>query len=136
MGLRQVGVSIAFGVLGLGVFMASGNAATPGADITPDPIEGKSFRLERAYLVAVHAPVADVTKVLKSVAAAVGLEYGNYDHVAYIDAVRIEQFRAIEGSKAGGAKADLERTHEGGELFCGSRCDCAAEGAGGGLRSA
>ena len=101
MGLRQVGVSVAFGVLGLGVFMASGSMAAPGNEIAPEQIEGKAFRLERAYLVVVHAPIADVAKVLKSVAGAVGLEYGRYDQVAYIDAVGIEQFRAIEGSKAG-----------------------------------
>jgi len=100
MGLRQVGVSIAFGLLGSGVGLGYASAAS-GTDITPEQIEGKAFRLERAYLVVLHAPVGDVAKVLKSVAAAVGLEYGKYDHVAYIDGVGIEQFRAMEGSKAG-----------------------------------
>lgn len=104
MGFRQSWVSIVIAVLGLGVFMAPGGVAAPGTEITPEQIEGKSFRLERAYLVVVHAPVGDVAKVLKSVADAVGLEYGRYDHVAYIDAVGIEQFRAIEGSKAGPQK--------------------------------
>src|SRR5271168_1142453 len=104
MGFRNMCWSIALGVLGLGVGAVTPCAVAAGTDITPEQITGKSFRLERAYLVVVHAPVADVTKVLKSVAAAVGLDYGNYDQVAYIDAVGIEQFRAIEGSKAGAQK--------------------------------
>jgi hypothetical protein len=104
MGIRQVGVSIAFWVLGFGVFMTSGSIAAPGNDIAPEQIEGKTFRLERAYLVVVHAPIADAAKVLKTVASAVGLDYGKYDQVAYIDAVGIEQFRPIEGSKAGAQK--------------------------------
>jgi hypothetical protein len=133
MGLRQVGVSIAFRVLGLGVFMASGSIAAPGNEIAPEQIEGNTFRLERAYLVVVHAPIADVAKVLKSVAAAVGLDYGKYDQVAYIDAVGIEQFRPIEGSKAGAQKQMSRQATKGGELFCPSRWRGIAEGARSGL---
>jgi len=103
MGVRQVGVSIALGVLGLVAAGASSSVAADTND-TPEQITGKAFRLERSYLVVVHAPVADVRKVLKSVAAAVGLGYGKYDQVAYTDAVGIEQFRPIEGSKAGAQK--------------------------------
>jgi len=73
MGIHQVSVSIAYWVLGLGVFMASGSIAAPGSEIAPEQIEGKAFRLERAYFVVVHAPIADLTKVLKTVATAVGL---------------------------------------------------------------
>jgi len=52
-------------------------------------------------LVVVHVPAADVDKVMNSVVAAVGLEYGKYDQVAYIDALGLEQFRPLGGSKAG-----------------------------------
>jgi hypothetical protein len=39
--------------------------------------------------------------VLQSLTAAVGLEYGKYDQVAYIDAEGLEQYRPIAGSKVG-----------------------------------
>src|ERR1700690_1149901 len=103
---RQSGWSVAsWGpalAFGLGACtIASASLADPGAAITPEQIEGKSFRLERSFLVVVHAPIADVDRVIKSVVAAVGLDYGKYDQVAYLDAVGVEQFRPIEGSKAG-----------------------------------
>jgi hypothetical protein len=102
MGVHRLRVSVALFALALalGVAHSSGGAAAA-SEVAPDQIQGKAFRLERAYLVVVHAPVKDVANVLKSVAAAVGLEYGKYDHVAYIDEAGIEQFRPIEGSKAG-----------------------------------
>ena len=73
-------------------------AATPAANI-----KGKTYRMERAYYVAAHVPVDDVDRVVAAVGAAVGLEYGNYDQVAYINAEGLEQFRPLTGSKAGAA---------------------------------
>ncbi len=75
--------------------------AVPASASSPDEIEGKAYRLERAYFVMVHVPAADVDKVMKSLVGAVGLEYGKFDQVAYIDARGLEQFRALAGSKAG-----------------------------------
>ena len=79
----------------------SDKAESLGARASPDQVTGKSYRLERAYLVTVHVPNADVDKVLAAAAAAVGLDYGKYDQVAYLDAPGLEQFRPREGSKAG-----------------------------------
>jgi len=74
---------------------ALGGSASPGA------ITGTHYRLEQAYHLAVHVPDGDVDKVLASVVAAVGLRYGKYDRAAYLDAPGLEQFRPLEGSKAG-----------------------------------
>src|SRR5580692_7278754 len=104
MGFRQLCVSVVLSSLAFGVGTVSSRCAAAETEIAPGEIQGKSFRLERADLVVVHAPIADVAKVLKSVAAAVGLEYGKYDQVAYTDAVGLEQFRPIDGSKAGPQK--------------------------------
>lgn len=57
--------------------------------------------MERAYLVSVHVPSDSVDKMLQSLSAAVGLEYGKYDQVAYVDAEGMEQYRPLAGSKAG-----------------------------------
>jgi hypothetical protein len=76
---------------------------------SPDQLVGKTYRLERAYLVSVHVPSDSVDKVLQSLAAAVGLEYGRYDHVAYIDADGLEQFRPLAGAKEGAQEA-VEKT--------------------------
>jgi len=81
--------------------LPSMSLAAPMSDSSPDQIEGKAYRLERAYFVVVHVPEVDVDKVMKSLVAAVGLEYGKYDQVAYIDALGLEQFRPLGGSKAG-----------------------------------
>lgn len=64
-------------------------------------IEGDNYILERAYLVTMHIPNADVDRVLASVAKEVGLFYGKYDNVAFLDAVGLEQYRPLAGSKAG-----------------------------------
>jgi hypothetical protein len=68
---------------------------------SPDQLVGKTYRLERAYLVSVHVPSVSVDKILQALSAAVGLEYGKYDQVAYIDAEGVEQYRPLAGSKAG-----------------------------------
>lgn len=39
--------------------------------------------------------------MLKAVVSKVDLEYGKYDQVAFLDAAGLEQFRPMEGSKAG-----------------------------------
>jgi len=96
--------SVKLGLVTLALCFAaflSMSLAAPASDSSPDHIEGKAYRLERAYFVIVHVPTADVDKVMKSVIAAVGLEYGKYDQVAYIDAPGLEQFRPLDGSKAG-----------------------------------
>jgi len=71
------------------------------AEVPPDQLVGRTYRLERTYVVRVHVPSGSVEKVLRALTAAVGLEYGKYDQVAYIDAEGIEQYRPLAGSKAG-----------------------------------
>jgi hypothetical protein len=88
---------------------ANQSAGAPASEASPDQLVGKTYRLERTYLVSVHVPSGSVDKVLQSLAAAVGLEYGKYDHVAYIDAEGIEQYRPLAGSKAG-AQQTVTRT--------------------------
>jgi hypothetical protein len=77
------------------------SVAASTTESSPDQLVGKTYRLERAYLVSVHVPSDSVDKVLQALAGAVGLEYGKYDQVAYIDAEGMEQFRPLAGSKAG-----------------------------------
>jgi hypothetical protein len=84
-------------------------SAKSATDGSPDQIVGKTYRMQRVHLVSVHVPSGSVDKVLQSLAAAVGLEYGKYDQVAFIDAEGLEQYRPLAGSKAGAqesAKAD------------------------------
>jgi hypothetical protein len=70
-------------------------------DLSLSQIEGDNYTLEPAYLVTMHVPNADVDRVLASVAEEVGLFYGKYDNVAYLDAAGLEQYRPLEGSKGG-----------------------------------
>ena len=63
--------------------------------------KGDNYMLEPAYLVTMHVPNADVDRVLEFVAKEVGLFYGKYDNVAYLDAAGLEQYRPLEGSKGG-----------------------------------
>jgi hypothetical protein len=88
------------GGIGIGLLLGRGGSK-PAASRSPGDIVGASYRMERAYLVAVHVPNADVDKVLSAVVSAVGLEYGKYDQVAFLDAPGLEQYRPMEGSKAG-----------------------------------
>ena len=76
---------------------------------TPADVTGAAYRMEPAWLVSIHVPSEDADKVLAAAAAAVGLEYGKYDHVAYLDAPGLEQYRPLAGSKAG-QQAAPERT--------------------------
>lgn len=87
---------LAYGMLAIGLIGCSSEKPT-----APEQIKGENYRLERAYLVTIHVPNADVDKVLESVVTAVGLDYGKYDQVAYLDAPGLEQFRPRAGSKAG-----------------------------------
>lgn len=93
----------AFAIAIAAVLFAPSNQSVgaPATETSPDQLVGKTYRLERAYLVSVHVPSGSVDKVLQSLAAAVGLEYGKYDQVAYIDAEGMEQYRPLAGSKAG-----------------------------------
>jgi hypothetical protein len=68
---------------------------------SPEQIIGATYRVEPAYYVECHVPNAEVDKVLSAVVEAVKLEYGKYDHVAFIDAPGLEQFRPMAGSKPG-----------------------------------
>ena len=79
-------------------------AADVAADTPPSQIVGKAYRLEHVYLVSFHVPSANVDKILQALAAAVGLPYGKYDHVAFIDAEGLQQFRPLAGSKAGASE--------------------------------
>jgi hypothetical protein len=83
----------------LGSCIGAAFASPPPA--APDQIVGETYRVEPAYYVACHVPNAEVDKVLQAVAAAVKLEYGKYDQVAFIDAPGMEQFRPMADSKAG-----------------------------------
>ena len=73
----------------------------PTTDLSLTQIEGDNFILEPAYLVTLHVPNVDVDKVLASVAKEVGLFYGKYDRVAFLDAAGLEQYRPLEGSMGG-----------------------------------
>ena len=64
-------------------------------------IEDKTFRLEPAFIVSVNVPCDAATKVMNSVTNSVPLRYGNYDHVAFRSAAGVEQFRPLQGSRAG-----------------------------------
>ena len=77
------------------------HATPPSQPSTPEQIVGDTYRVEPAYYVECHVPTAEVDKVVQAVAEAVKLEYGKYDQVAFIDAAGLEQFRPLEGSKAG-----------------------------------
>jgi hypothetical protein len=68
---------------------------------SPAGIEDKTFRLVPAYIVSVNVPCAAAEKVMNSVTDSVPLKYGNYDHVAFRSATGVEQFRPLQGSRAG-----------------------------------
>jgi hypothetical protein len=69
--------------------------------MSPAAIEDKTFRLEPAYIVSVNVPSEAAEKVLRRVTDSVPLEYGKYDHVAFRSATGVEQFRPLQGSRAG-----------------------------------
>jgi hypothetical protein len=98
-------VSFALAATAILVSSSNLNAANSPADMSPSQIVGKTYRLERMYLVSVHVPSGSVNKVLQSLAAAVGLESGKYDQVAFIDAEGLEQFRPLAGSKSGAVES-------------------------------
>ena len=85
----------------LGSCVGPAFASEPQQPASPEQIIGTTYRVEPAYYVECHVPNAEVDKVLQAVADAVKLEYGKYDQVAFIDAPALEQFRPLEGSKAG-----------------------------------
>jgi hypothetical protein len=90
--------------VGIGWLAFRGTPSSAADEITSD-----SFRLERVYVVAVHIPNPEIEKVLEAVTAAVPLNYGYYDQVAFLDAPGLEQYRGREGSK-GGASEKAGRT--------------------------
>jgi hypothetical protein len=85
----------------LGACWSAAQASPPSQPASVEQIIGATYRVEPAYYVECHVPNAEVDKVLQAVADAVKLEYGKYDQVAFIDAAGLEQFRPMEGSKAG-----------------------------------
>jgi hypothetical protein len=89
------GALIGAGV-GVGWLAFRRTPSSPADEFTAD-----SFRLERVYVVTVHIPNGEVEKVLGAVTAAVPLDYGFYDQVAFLDAPGLEQYRGREGSKGG-----------------------------------
>src|SRR5580765_103371 len=85
-----------------GVFTAAcSSTARPILKMSPEAIEDKAFRLEPAYIVSVNVPSEAAEKVLCSITDSVPLEYGKYDHVAFRSAIGVEQFRPLQGSRAG-----------------------------------
>ena len=50
------------------------SVGAPATQTSPDQLVGKTYRLERTYLVSVHVPSGSVDKVLHSLVKAVGLE--------------------------------------------------------------
>ena len=85
----------------LGTCISVAHATPPSQPSTPEQIVGDTYRVEQAYYVECHVPTAEVDKIVQAVADAVKLEYGKYDQVAFIDAAGLEQFRPLDGSKAG-----------------------------------
>lgn len=98
--LRLIVVVVIIAVLGFISCSQKTQQATT-TDFSLNQIEGDNYSLEPAYLVTMHVPNADVDRVLESVAKEVGLYYGKYDNVAYLDAAGLEQYRPLEGSKGG-----------------------------------
>jgi hypothetical protein len=84
----------------LGIFIFKNQTQSTIQNLS-DVIVGDTYCLERAFLINVHVPNANVEKVLKSVTIAAPLDYGNYDQVAFLDAPGLEQFRPKTESKAG-----------------------------------
>lgn len=101
--IALAGALIGAGV-GVGWLALRGTPSSPADGFTAD-----SFRLERVYVVTAHVPNPEVEKVLEAVTAAVPLDYGFYDRVAFLDAPGLEQYRGREGSK-GGASEKSGRT--------------------------
>jgi len=96
---RIAAILMTFGATTLGSSNEAWGARA--ADASPDQIAGKTYRLERVYLICVHVPIDFVDKVRQSLNEAVVLDYGNYDQVAYVDAEALEYYRPTAGSKAG-----------------------------------
>jgi hypothetical protein len=95
-------IALASALIGAGVGIAWLAFRGPQTPSSPaDELTADSFRLERVYVVTVHIPNAEVEKVLGAVTAAVPLDYGFYDQVAFLDAPGLEQYRPREGSKGG-----------------------------------
>ena len=85
-----------------GLFTAAcSSTARPTLRMSPEAIDDQAFRLEPAYIVSVNVPSGAVEKVLRSIADAFPLVYGNYDQVAFRSATGVEQFRPLRGSRAG-----------------------------------
>ena len=86
----------------LGLFTVACSSTGPQIPKTsPAAIDDQAFRLEPAYIVSVNVPSEAAEKVLASITNSVPLEYGKYDHVAFRSATGVEQFRPLQGSRAG-----------------------------------
>ena len=82
------------------------------ANTSPAGIDDKPLRLVRAYIVSVNVPCDAATMVMKSITDSVPLKYGNYDQVAFRSAIGIEQFRPLQGSRAGAQSGLTEVVEE------------------------
>lgn len=80
---------------------ACSSTVRPVPQMSPAEIEDKAFQLEPAYIVSVNVPSEAAQKVLSSIIDSVALKYGKYDHVAFRSATGVEQFRPLQGSRAG-----------------------------------
>lgn len=99
--VRRGSQFIQIAVFGLLTAACSSTAGRQIPKMSPEAIEDKAFRLEPAYIVSVNVPSEAAEKVLRSVTDSVPLRYGKYDQVAFRSAAGVEQFRPLQGSRAG-----------------------------------
>lgn len=107
---RRLLAQAAFGALLFVAGAALGARLAPTPPASPDLLVADTYRVERAYLVSAHVRTSEVDVVLGAVVEAVGLDYGKYDRVAFLDAPGMEQFRPREGSKSGPGDVTREPT--------------------------
>ena len=93
-----------------------------------DEVNADSYRLERVYVVTVHIPNPEVEKVLEAITAAVPLDYGFYDQVAFLDTPGLEQFRPREGVQGGSARQSRSEPDDPGLVLHPARSRGAREG--------
>lgn len=84
-----------------GLFVACSSTGHQIPKTSTEAIEGQTFQLQSAYIVSVNVPSDDAAKVMRSITDSIPLEYGNYDQVAFRSATGIEQYRPLQGSRAG-----------------------------------
>ena len=83
------------------VIALAGCSTKRDSDATLIGFQTETLRLEPVFIITVNVPTDDAEAVLRSVTKAVPLQYGDYDQVAYLSSAGYEQFRPLEGSRAG-----------------------------------